>query len=414
MSLQIYDKVEETIKKCKNARILVVIPSRNASATIGYVLKTVDQGLQKYYPESSSGIIIVDGLSKDTTVEIARIISKELSSPASIIPNTLSPGKGGAMKIGIDLAYRIGAEILVFVDSDLRSITPEWIALLGKAAEKCGYATPYYIRDRFDATITSFVARPLTVMAYGLNIRQPIGGDFGLGRKLIECLAEEAPWFSIYWNLLFGVDIFITHTALSMDITPCEADLKAKLHEAKDPSKSLVNMFVEVTGSLYNALLEYADKWVSRNVVEIRDLELIKEPEVPEMMPARVKVDPGSTFKKFSTIFSANREFISKFLPDNLVLEIQHSISRGAGIDREEWREILFYGFKFFADNPRYIMRRRLLETLMGLWLGRLYNYYYDAVKMSDRYVEEYLALESTNVFRLRNRFIEVAKKYIA
>ena len=40
------------------------------------------------------------------------------------------------MKIGIDLAYKIGAEILVFVDSYLRSITPEWIALLGKATEK--------------------------------------------------------------------------------------------------------------------------------------------------------------------------------------------------------------------------------------------------------------------------------------
>lgn len=120
------------------------------------------------------------------------------------------------------------------------------------------------------------------------------------------------------------------------------------------------------------------------------------------------------TFKKFSTIFSTNRRFISKFVPDNLVLKIQHSISRGAGIDREEWREILFYGFKFFADNPRYVMRRRLLKTLMGLWLGRLYNYCYDTVKMSDRYVEEYLALESTNVFRLRKRFIEVAKKYIA
>ena len=77
MPLQIYDQVEETIKKHKDARILVIIPSRNAASTIGYVLKTVDQGLQKYYPETPSGIIVVDGISEDSTVEATRIISKD-------------------------------------------------------------------------------------------------------------------------------------------------------------------------------------------------------------------------------------------------------------------------------------------------------------------------------------------------
>jgi len=35
------------------------------------------------------------------------------------------------------------------------------------------------------------MARPLTVMAYDIDINQPIGGDFGLNHNLIKIMAES-------------------------------------------------------------------------------------------------------------------------------------------------------------------------------------------------------------------------------
>ena len=60
------------------------------------------------------------------------------------------------------------------VDSDLRSIVPEWIELLAGPILKGGfdYVTPLYQRYKYDGTITNTVTYPLNRALYGLRIRQ--------------------------------------------------------------------------------------------------------------------------------------------------------------------------------------------------------------------------------------------------
>ena len=67
------------------------------------------------------------------------------------------------------------------VDADVRSISPEWIELLLRPVLEQGYdyAAPYYLRHKYDGTITNSLAYPLTRALYGKRIRQPIGGEFG-------------------------------------------------------------------------------------------------------------------------------------------------------------------------------------------------------------------------------------------
>ena len=76
---------------------------------------------------------------------------------------------------------REAGQALVVVDSDLRSIVPEWIELLAGPILKGGYdfVAPLYARYKYDGTITNTVTYPLTRALYGNRIRQPIGGDFG-------------------------------------------------------------------------------------------------------------------------------------------------------------------------------------------------------------------------------------------
>ena len=186
-----YDPIEKVIDAIKDSYIVIGTPSRNVEHTITYVLHVI-QGLLKYYEGIKSSIIICDGLSTDNTVDTVNAYRKNKQLPITIIPNTVSKGKGGAMKLIIDLVAKYGiAESLVFLDSDLRSITPEWIALMVEGTRRCGFVTPYYYRHKYDATITNFTARPLTVMAYGIDINQPIGGDFGLNHNLIKIMAES-------------------------------------------------------------------------------------------------------------------------------------------------------------------------------------------------------------------------------
>ena len=72
------------------------------------------------------------------------------------------------------------------MDSDLRSITPEWIELLLGPVLEHGfdYVAPLYLRHKYDGTITNSIVYPLTRSLYGREVRQPIGGEFGFSGRL--------------------------------------------------------------------------------------------------------------------------------------------------------------------------------------------------------------------------------------
>ncbi len=405
-----YDNLETIKTRIDEVDKLVVIPSRNAAETIAYVVINSFKGLEKI--TSNGAVIVIDGLSEDSTVEIVNALKKKFSN-LFIIPNILSPGKGGAMKTGVHIADALNANILVFVDSDLRSISPEWIILLAKGAEKQGYCTPYYIRDRFDATITNFVARPLTTTAYLIDLSQPIGGDFGLSKNFIKYLSREAPWHNCYWNLLFGTDIFITHTALYTGIKPAEAYLGSKIHESKDPGKSLKNMFIEVTGSLFTALIEYAEAWTKIKEKQVLKPEIIKEPEPPFIPPPRIIVDKEYSLKTFKKISEEpHKSIIKKFSKETMNI-LEKALTNNKGLSGSEWAAILIEAYKLFIKTPRYFLKKALLDTLYHLWQGRLYRYYQEASDLDEHEVRELLEEQVHKVRELRSLMLEETLKYI-
>ena len=409
-----YDSIEKAIDTIKESYIVIGIPSRNVEHTITYVLHNVIQGLQKYYEGIKSSIIICDGLSTDNTVDIVNAYRRDKQIPITIIPNTLSKGKGGAMKLIVDLVAKYSiAESLIFLDSDLRSITPEWIALMVEGTRRCGFVTPYYCRHKYDATITNFMARPLTTMAYGIDINQPIGGDFGLNSNFIKIMAENELWSNNPWSLLFGVDIFLTHTALAYGIQVCEANLKTKIHEAKDPAKKLKGMFIEVTGSLYSSLIEYSEKWANMEKRTIEKPPLINRPEPLATNPLPVKVSIENAKLKLMDGLHQNRLMYQKIFPDDVMIKLYRRETVDLGIDRNLWFEIIYYSLKYFIQEPRLGLRKRMLESLFYLWQGRLYNFYRETVDKSDEESYRIVREEAIEMFKRRSIFVELVKKYI-
>jgi glycosyltransferase involved in cell wall biosynthesis len=403
-----YDTIETVRDSLGEVDKLVVIPSKNAAETIAYVVMNSLRGLERI--TSSGAVIVIDGLSSDSTVEIVNVLKKRHRN-LFIIPNITSPGKGGAMKTGVEIADLLNANTLVFVDSDLRSITPEWIILLAEGAEKQGYSTPYYIRDRFDATITNFVARPLTTTAYLIDISQPIGGDFGLSGKLIKYLARRAPWNNCYWNLLFGTDIFITHTALHLGIVPVEAYLGSKIHEAKDPGKSLKGMFIEVTGSLFTALIEYAETWTRKKGGVVKP-EIIKEPKTPIIPPPRITVDKEYSLKMFRRVSEEPYKSIIEKLGESKKI-VMEALYADRGLNEAEWAWILIETYRLFIKEQRYLYRNMILDTLYHLWQGRLYSYYREVEDLGEDEVRAILDKQVHAVENLREELVKTTMESI-
>lgn len=92
------------------------------------------------------------------------------------------------MKAIMEFSLEQGAQTVVFLDSDLRSVKPWWVERLAGPILRgeADYVTPFYLRHRFDGTITNNVCFPMTSALYGKKVRQPIGGDFGVGKNSLR------------------------------------------------------------------------------------------------------------------------------------------------------------------------------------------------------------------------------------
>jgi hypothetical protein len=114
------------------------------------------------------------------------------------------------------------------VDSDLRSITPEWIELLIKPVVEGGfdYVSPLYHRHKYDGTITNSIVYPVTRALYGKRIRQPIGGDFGFSGTLAKFYLTKDVWETDVAR--YGIDVWMTTTAVANNFRVCQAFLGAK------------------------------------------------------------------------------------------------------------------------------------------------------------------------------------------
>jgi len=264
--------VVERLAGIGKADLVVGIPSYQNAATIGHVVQAAQTGLAKYFPNAHCVILNSDGGSTDDTAAI--VASAGGVDPAVVfVSNPVRPihrftvpyhgvaGKGSAFRTVFRAAELLEARACAVVDADLRSITPEWIHLLVAPIVEQGadFVAPYYHRHKFDGTITNNIVYPLTRALYGKRVRQPIGGEFGVSRELVRHYLQLPVWETDVAR--FGVDIWMTTTAICGGYRVCQAFLGAKLHDAKDPGADLAGMLVQVLGTVFTLMGTHEDTW---------------------------------------------------------------------------------------------------------------------------------------------------------
>jgi hypothetical protein len=268
--------IREEIARLERADIMVGIPSFKNAATIGYVVRAAQAGLVQYFPDLRPVVVNSDAGSPDGTQRVVveteppdyveRILLVRPTNKLSRVSLTYpeidgTGGKGAALRTIFEIAAALEVQALVVVDSDLRSIGPEWIELLAGPILKGGYdyVAPLYARHKHDGTITNNVTYPLTRALYGMRIRQPIGGDFGVSGDLVRHYLSEGHWTPEVSR--FGIDIWMTTLALCGGFAVCQARLGAKVHDPKDPGADLGPMFRQVVTTILRLAVANPDRW---------------------------------------------------------------------------------------------------------------------------------------------------------
>jgi len=304
--------IRAEIERLGRADIMVGIPSYKNAATIGYVVRAAQAGLVQYFPDLRPVLVNADAGSPDGTQRVVveteppdyieQILLVRPTNRLARLSLTYPEidgigGKGAALRTIFEIAAALEVEALIVVDSDLRSILPEWIELLAGPILKGGYdfVAPLYARYKFDGTITNSVTYPLTRALYGRRIRQPIGGDFGVSGDLVRHYLGLDDWDEDVSR--FGIDIWMTTHAIVGGFAVCQTRLGSKVHDPKDPGADLGPMFRQVLGTTLRLAVEHAERWLpirGSHPVPVYGFERLSEPPALEVNCLRLLAEFGA------------------------------------------------------------------------------------------------------------------------
>jgi glycosyltransferase involved in cell wall biosynthesis len=171
----------------RHERVSVVIPTKDEAENVAWVLRRL--------PPDVDEVILVDGHSTDDTVAVARAVR-----PDVIVVPERAPGKGAAMRTGMDLAH---GDIIVTIDADGSMDPGELEAYVEAAhqadlvkgsrfARKGGSADISLLRRCGNAGLRYAVNR-----LYGAHLTDLCYGYCAIRRAALPTLALRADGFEI-------------------------------------------------------------------------------------------------------------------------------------------------------------------------------------------------------------------------
>jgi glycosyltransferase involved in cell wall biosynthesis len=340
-----------------NKKIVIGIPSYNEEDTINYVVRQIDLGLKKFFPKYECLIVNVDSDSTDNTKKI--FLKTNTFSPKKYL-NTGQKirGKGKNLIELFKYCNKLNVDYIALFDSDIKSIKPNWVfSLLSPLITKnFDYTTPVYSRGCYDGNVTNNFASPLTYAIFGIELQQPIGGEFGLNKRLYKYLLQQPIGKA---ELGFGIDIFMTYHAIGGGFKLCEVYLGKKKHKPGFPT--LMDKFLQFAQSAVAVSRIYIDK-----LNKIKPVKKCKKTQIFKTRKQPNKKLVLAQLNQFSQEFRNNILEYHNYLGRELTerIDCAMNIKQFPELSTDIWIEALARFLKFCYSKDFKI---KLLPKICGL-----------------------------------------------
>ncbi len=358
--------------------IVVGIPTLNSARTVGHVVQAVVDGLAAHYPGRACALVNADGGSSDGSpdlvrrgaggrypVVVVRHGPRALHRLAAGYPGF--PGQGAALRGILEAAERLEARACALVDGDARGIAPRWIEALLEPMlrESMDFAAPVYAGHKYDKMLTTSLIAPLTRALYGRQVRQPVGGHFGLSGALARRFLRSGVWDR---GAPQAVDIWMTTTALADGLRVCQVHLGAGQRAPRRAPDGLGQTFAQAIGEVFALMEEYRQAWWS----------VVATSPVPTFGPAaEVGVEPVSV--NVDRMISTFRQGVAELTDVWRHALAPDTFAALAALQAEGATEFTFPAALWaraaydcaVAYHQRLLPRRHLLRAMIPLYLGR-------------------------------------------
>lgn len=231
--------------------IIVGIPTLNEADNISKLVKKID----KYSLELGENIVIInsDSNSDDGT---SKIFLKTKTFNSKISLTSIQRGKGYNVRniFQYSLAHFPNFDGIILIDGDVISLDKTWLKKMYLSIrEGNDLVVPNYARKFFEGNATNHFIYPILLKLFKKDVPyQCISGDLGFSKKLVKELIYNCNWHS--FSKGYGIDIFLTLTALLKSYKIKEIDLGSKIH--KRSFEKIEKIFLEVSQSFFETLTD--------------------------------------------------------------------------------------------------------------------------------------------------------------
>ena len=377
----------------RKPEIIIGIPTYNEADNIEELVKTLDEGLRKYFPNKKALIVNADANSSDGTKKL--FMSTKTKTPKKCMKVPRGKGAGVKELLGYFLS-KDSAETLMMVDGDVRSVTPRWVRnMITPILKGFDHNFPIFNRQEFDGSVTDHLAYPVMRGIMGINIRQPLAGEVALSKRAVDRIYNRG------WPLRadkYGIDVFMSFSSVLGELRVAESYLGMKEHDLSEPK--LGGMFEDVATSLFELLDENRGFWdgrlrIRKPPIFFKDTRTTKYPLV-EMDYRDIKALAKEEFK-------AVKRDIRRIVGKEQFEKLEKVFKKNGKlyIGTEDWVKIIFA----FACAQGVKPNKRA-KVMRPLYYARFLSFYKDYLDKEHKVAEQGIIKQAELAYEQREELI--------
>lgn len=363
------------------ADIVLGIASYNSAETVGEVVRAAQSGLATYFPGSRWILVNADGGSKDGTPSVAMESAVDKTNFVQVTypvypVHKLSleyhgvPGKTSALQAIFGVASDRGARVCAVIDSNIRSVTPDWMDALVRPVMEGGFdfVSPVYLRNKYEATILTGIVYPLVRALYGKRIQQPTGGDFAFSGKLVNHLLGQPQLDSDAAGS--GADAWITTEAACGGFRLAQTCLGPRVFGQSDPVPEVSSLISQTVGAIFTEMERTPSIW--QRIRGSQQVPISGSCGEPDSEPP--PVDTAPMIQAFRLGYQNLQDIWRMVLPPATLMELKRLyVTDSFQFNDAIWARVV-YDFAL-RWRMRIIDRDHLLRALTPLYLGWVASY---------------------------------------
>jgi glucosylglycerate synthase len=244
-----------------------------------------------------------------------------LASPSGEPPAVYTGGHSGpaaALPTLLDVALALGAPSCALLEPMPRPGDPRWIHALVDPVLRDGFdlVAPAYARGRFDGVLVTGMVYPLTRALFGHRLRQPLGREIVVSRRLAELLLRDDEWRTD--PVYAGQDLWVITKAIARECRMAQVFLGPRTRPPPQPP-DVSAALAHVLGTVFHEMAVHAARW--QRVRGSRSVATFGE-EHPREEPTAAPA-PGPLVSAFTLGWQDLRPIWGAVLPPQTLLALQ-------------------------------------------------------------------------------------------